>query len=76
MAYTLNIQYRSEVQNAIDLGLVSRQDIGEYNSITKKYDTKISKDLKYSMSNLDTHMLNQDQVQYVADRIFESIEAW
>lgn len=76
MAYTLNIQYRLEVQNAIDLGLVSRQDIGEYNSITKKYDTKISKDLKYSMSNLDTHMLNQDQVQYVADRIFESIEAW
>lgn len=76
MAYTLNIQYRLEVQNAIDLGLVSRQDIGEYNSTTKKYDTKISKDLKYSMSNLDTHMLNQDQVQYVADRIFESIEAW
>lgn len=76
MAYTLNIQYRLEIQNAIDLGLVSRQDIGEYNSITKKYDTKISKDLKYSMSNLDTHMLNQDQVQYVADRIFESIEAW
>lgn len=76
MAYTLNIQYRLEVQKAIDLGLVSRQDIGEYNSTTKKYDTKISKDLKYSMSNLDTHMLNQDQVQYIADKIFESVEAW
>lgn len=76
MAYTLNIQYRLEVQKAIDLGLVSRQDIGEYNSTTKKYDTKISKDLKHSMSNLDTHMLNQDQVQYIADKIFESVEAW
>ena len=76
MAYTLNIQYRLEIQNAIDLGLVSKQDVSEYNSTTKKYDTKISKDSKYSMSNLDTYMLNQDQVQYVANRIFESIEAW
>lgn len=76
MAYTLNIQYRLEVQNAIDLGLVSKQDVSEYNSTTKKYDTKISKDSKYSMSNLDTYMLNQDQVQYVANRIFESTEAW
>ena len=76
MAYTLNIQYRLEVQKAIDLGLVSKQDVGEYNSTTKKYDTKISKDSKYSMLNLDTYMLNQDQVQYVANRIFEYTEAW
>jgi hypothetical protein len=76
MAYTLNIQYRLEVQKAIDLGLVSKQDVSEYNSTTKKYDTKISKDSKYSMLNLDTYMLNQDQVQYVANRIFESTEAW
>lgn len=76
MAYTLNIQYRLEVQKAIDLGLVSKQDVSEYNFTTKKYDTKISKDSKYSMLNLDTYMLNQDQVQYVANRIFESTEAW
>ena len=76
MAYTLNIQYRLEVQKAIDLGLVSKQDVGEYNSTTNKYDTKISKDSKYSMLNLDTYMLNRDQVQYVANRIFESTEAW
>ena len=75
MAYTLNIQYQLEVQNAIDLGLVTRRNINEYNLQTKQDKILISEESQ-SFSNLDTHMFNQNQIEHITNKIMESIPAW
>lgn len=75
MAYTLNIQYQLSVQKAIDLGLVTRRNINEYNLQTKQDKILISEESQ-SFSNLDTHMFNQNQIEHITNKIMESIPAW
>lgn len=75
MAYTLNIQYQLEVQNAIDLGLVTRRNVDEYDLQTKQNKTLISIESQ-NFSNLDTHMFNQTQIEHITNKIMESIPAW
>ena len=75
MAYTLNIQYQLEVQNAIDLGLVTRRNVDEYDLQTKQNKTLISIESQ-NFSNLDTHMFNQNQIEHITNKIMESIPAW
>lgn len=75
MAYTLNIQFQLEVQKAIELGLVTRRNINEYNLQTKQDKILISEESQ-SFSNLDTHMFNQNQIENITNKIMESIPAW
>ena len=75
MAYTLNIQYQLEIQNAIDLGLITRRNVDEYNLQTKQNNTLVSEESQ-NFSNLDTHMFNQNQIENITNKIMESIPAW
>lgn len=75
MAYTLNIQYQLSVQKAINLGLVTRRDISEYNLQTKQDDILIPSYSK-NFSNLDTHMFNQNHIENITNKIMESIPSW
>ena len=75
MAYTLNIQYQLSVQKAIDLGLVTRRDISEYNLQTKQ-DNILIPSYSKNFSNLDTHMFNQNHIENITNKIMESIPSW
>ncbi len=75
MAYTLNIQYDLEVQNAIDLGIVERTQINRYDAESKEEKVLYDKDDK-SIYNLDSKYLNINQVQALTLEILKTIPKW
>lgn len=75
MAYTLNVQYDLEVQNAIDLGIVERTQINRYDAKSKEEKVLYDKDDK-SIYNLDSKYLNVDQVHALTLEILKTIPKW
>lgn len=75
MALTLNGQYELEVQKAIELGIIDRENIVEYGSGQSKETTLIDKNSD-NFGNLSSNLLNETQVESLAKQIMEQYPNW